>query len=48
MVYIFLLKPFKAWIFVKIQFTCLTKFLNKQLSFLHGSKKKSAFFKFLR
>ena len=39
MVYIFLLKPFKAWIFVKIQFTCLTKFLNIQLSFLHGSKK---------
>ena len=47
MVYIFLLKPFKTWIFVKIEVTFLAEFFHKQLLFLNGSNKNSAFPKFL-
>ena len=39
MLYVFLLKPFKAWSFEKLQGTFLTVFPQKKLSFFNGSKK---------
>ena len=44
MLYVFLLIPFKAWIFEKIEVTFSANFFHKQLSFLNGSNINLGFF----
>ena len=46
MLYVFLLKPLKAWIFEKLQVTFWPSFFHKQLTFFNRStiKKFSLFF----
>ena len=43
MLYVSLLKPFKASIFEKLQVTFLAEFLHKKLSFFNGSNIKLGF-----
>ena len=43
MLYVFLLKTFKAWIFEKIEVMLLAELLLKQQSFLNGSNEKYGF-----
>ena len=43
MLYVFLLKTFKAWIFEKIEVMLLAELFHKQQSFLNGSNEKYGF-----
>ena len=43
MLYVFLLKPFKARSFEKLEVTFLAEFFHKQLSFHNGSNIKLGF-----